>query len=97
MNAKPDGHDRTDIIAATRGGDASVGMDGEVDTATASLEQALFWRGIYTEILAMEESVLARIQHLMANQSPQARRGVELISVPVVEAQAMRFRVRLRL
>jgi hypothetical protein len=97
MHVKHDGHDRPDIIAATRGGDASMGMDDEADPATASLEQALFWRDIYTETLTMEDSVLARIQHLMTNQSPQARREVELTNVPVVEAQAMRFRVRLGL
>ena len=58
------------------------------------MEQALFWRGIYTEILEMEESVLARIRHLMAKQSPQARREVELTNVPVVVAQVERFRAR---
>jgi hypothetical protein len=90
------GHrDRPDIVAATRGGDHSVGMDGEADPATASLEEALFWRDIYTEILTMEESVLERIHQLMAGQSPQARREVELTNVPVVAAQAARFRARL--
>jgi hypothetical protein len=87
--------DRPDIVAATRGGDNSLGMEGEADLATASLEQALFWKNIYTEILSMEEAVLARIQHLMADQSPQARREVELTNVPVVVAQAERFRSRL--
>jgi hypothetical protein len=87
--------DRPDIIAATRGGDDSLGMEGEADLATASLEQALFWKNIYTEILTMEEAVLARIHHLMADQSPQARREVELTNVPVVVAQAERFRSRL--
>ena len=86
---------RPDIVAATRGGDVSVGMDGEADPATASLEQALFWRNIYTEILEMEEAVLDRIQQLMVDQSPQARREVELTNVPVVVAQAGRFRSRL--
>ena len=70
-------------------------MDDEPDPATASLELALFWRGIYTEILAMEEAVLERIRQLMATQSRQARREVELTNVPVVVAQADRFRVRL--
>src|ERR1700722_6060266 len=51
-------------------------------------------RGIYTEILEMEESVLARIRQLMAQQSPQTRREVELTNVPVVVAQLERFRVR---
>jgi hypothetical protein len=87
--------ERPDIIAAIRGGDDSLGMEGEADPATATLEQAVFWRGIYTEILAMEESVLERIQQLMADQSPQARHEVELTNVPVVVAQAERFRSRL--
>src|ERR1019366_2201410 len=74
--------DSPDIAAAIRGGDDSLGMYGEADPATASLEQALFWRNIYTEILAMEEAVLERIQQLMADQSPEARREVELTNVP---------------
>src|SRR6202140_3579932 len=86
---------RPDIVAATRGGDDTLGMDGEADPATATLEQALFWRNIYTEILTMEEAVLARIKDLMGDQSPLARREVELTNVPVVEAQAERFRSRL--
>ena len=95
MNPDHAGHDRPDIVAATRGGDVSIGMDGEPDPATASLELALFWRRTYTEILAMEEAVLERIRQLMAAQSRQARREVELTNVPVVVAQADRFRVRL--
>src|ERR1700737_837848 len=95
MSPQHTGYDRPDIVAATRGGDDSVGMDNEADPATATLEQALFWRNIYTEILAMEESVLDRIHQLMADQSPQARREVELTNVPVVFAQAERFRSRL--
>lgn len=87
--------DRPDIVAATRGGDDSLGMEGEADPASASLEQAEFWRNIYAEILVMEEAVLERIQQLMADQSPQARHEVELTNVPVVVAQAERFRSRL--
>ncbi|MGA8014821.1 MAG: hypothetical protein WCB85_02760 [Candidatus Dormiibacterota bacterium] len=70
-------------------------MDSEPDPATASLEVALFWRITYTEILAMEEAVLQRIRELMSTQSHQARREVELTNVPVVVAQADRFRRRL--
>jgi hypothetical protein len=94
MNQKA-GRDRPDIVAAIRGGDSSLGMEGEADPATATLEQALFWRTIYSEILSMEESVLERIQQLMAGQSPQARQEVALTNVPVVVAQAERFRSRL--
>ena len=86
---------RPDMVAAERGGNSSLGMDGEGDPKIASLEDALFWKQIYTEILAMEEKVLKRIQELMAHQSPQARHEVELTNVPVVVAQAERFRQRL--
>jgi hypothetical protein len=89
--------DRPDIVAATRGGDDSVGMDDEADPAAASLEQALFWRNIYTEIVVMEEKVLERIHQLMADQSPQAQREVELTNVPVVVSQVERFRSRRRI
>src|ERR1700688_4314826 len=87
--------ERPDVVAAIRGGDNSLGMEGEADPATATLEQALFWKNIYTEILAMEESVLERIQQLMADQSPQERQEVGLINVPVVVAEAERFGSRL--
>jgi len=70
-------------------------MDGEVDPHSASMDQAIYWSQIYREILAMEEKVMERIQQLMARQSPQARREVELSNVPVVAAQADRFRQRL--
>jgi hypothetical protein len=86
---------RPDMVAAARGGDARHGMEGEGDPRTASMEQAVFWKQIYTEIFAMEEKVMARIQYLMARQSPEARREVELTNVPVVAAQAQRFHDRL--
>jgi hypothetical protein len=86
---------RPDMLAAIRGADVSRPMDGETDPSTASMEQALYWRQIYREILAMEEKVMDRIQDLMAQQSPEARREVELTNVPVVAAQADRFRQRL--
>jgi hypothetical protein len=69
-------------------------MEDEVEPANATLEQALFWRNIYSDILVMEVSVLARIRQLMAGQTLQARREVELTNVPVVEAQVERFRSR---
>ena len=95
MTSQKAAADRPDIVAATRGGDHSLGMEGETGLAIATLEQAVFWRDIYAEILVMEESVLARIRELMATQSPEARREVELTNVPVVVAQAERFRSRL--
>lgn len=70
-------------------------MDGEGPPEHATLKQALYWRQIYTEILAMEEQVLARIRQLMTTQSDEGRREVELTNVPVVVAQAERFRQRL--
>jgi hypothetical protein len=95
MNVSGDDHQRPDMVAAARGGDPNQAMDDEVDPKSASMEQALYWRQIYREILAMEEKVMERIQDLMAKQSPQARREVELTNVPVVAAQADRFRQRL--
>jgi hypothetical protein len=86
---------RPDVDAAERGGDWSQRMDGEGVPGDSSMEQAVYWKKIYTEILAMEEKVLARIRKLMETQSETARREVELTNVPVVVAQAERFRQRL--
>ena len=86
---------RPDMVAAARGGDPDQPMDGEADLDHASLEEALYWSQVYGEILAVEEKVMERIQELMARQSPAARREIELTNVPVVEAQAERFRQRL--
>jgi hypothetical protein len=85
---------RPDIDAAVRGGDWNQRMDGEVTPNVATLAQAVYWTQVYAEILAMEETVLARIEQLMALQSPDARREVELTNIPVVVAQAERFRKR---
>jgi len=93
-NAKSDGA-RPDVVAAIRGGDWSLPMDGEGIPAEASLKQALYWQQIYIEILAVEENVLARIRQLMATQSEVGRREVELTNLPVVVAQAEKFRQRL--
>ena len=86
---------RPDVVAAERGGDWTKRMDGEGVPGDANLEQAMYWTQVYTEILAMEEKVLARIRELMLTQSETARREVELTNVPVVVAQAERFRQRL--
>lgn len=86
---------RLDVAAAIRGGDSEQPMDGEQNIDTSSLQQAVFWRDTYREILTMEESVMARIRELMAAQSETARREVELSNVPVIAAQVERFRSRL--
>jgi hypothetical protein len=86
---------RPDVVAAIRGGDWTQPMDGEGAPERATIEQAHYWRQIYTEILAMEEKVLLRIRQLMITQSDAGRREVELTNVPVVVAQAERFRQRL--
>ncbi|MHB8590307.1 MAG: winged helix-turn-helix domain-containing protein [Candidatus Dormibacteraceae bacterium] len=83
---------RPDIDAAVRGGDWTRAMDAVGVPGHATMEQALYWRQIYTEILGMEEKVLKRIRQLMATQSVEE---VELTNVPVVVAQAERFRQRL--
>ena len=95
MKSSDDDRLRPDMVAALRGGDASQAMDGEADPNNATMEEALYWTRIYREILAMEEKVMERIQDLMSRQSPEARREIELTNVPVVAAQANRFRQRL--
>lgn len=92
-DTKTNGH-RPDIDAAIRGGDWGQRMDGEMVPADATLGQAVYWTQIYAEILEMEETVLVRIQQLMALQSAEGRREVELTNIPVVVAQAERFRRR---
>ena len=69
--------------------------DGEGVLDESTLERALYWRLIYSEMLEMEERVLARIDLLMDTQSELVKREVELTNVPVVVAQAERFRQRL--
>jgi hypothetical protein len=86
---------RPDITAAVRGGDWTLPMNDEGVPDHATLKQALHWRQVYTEILEMEEKVLMRIRQLMDRQSDEARHEVELTNVPVVVAQAERFRQRL--
>ena|SRR5487761_473862 len=87
--------ERPDLDAAARGGDWDQPMDGEGPPSDATLKQALYWRQIYTEILAMEEKVLARVRKLMNAQTEVVRREVELTNVPVIVGQAERFRQRL--
>ena len=65
---------RPDIDAAVRGGDWTRRMEGEGIPGHATMEQALYWRQIYTEILGMEENVLKRIGQLMSTQSRVAQR-----------------------
>ena len=86
---------RPDVAAQIRGADIGQAMEGEHDIETSSVDQAVFWRDTYREILAMEESVMVRVLELMAAQSATARREVELSNVPVIAAQVERFRSRL--
>ena len=57
------------------------------------MEEALFWTEIYSEILAVEEKVVARIQKLMSAESP-TRWVVEGTNVPVIAPHMERFRQR---
>src|SRR4030081_1738152 len=86
--------ERADVTAARRGGDTEQGMHSEADPITATMEQALYWRKIYSEIVVMEEGVLARIRELMADQSPEARLEGELSNVPLGGAPRARFKQR---
>jgi hypothetical protein len=70
-------------------------MDGEGNPADSSLQRANYWKGIYIDILEMQEKVLNRIRTLMALEPIEIQREVELTNVPVVVAQVERFRQRL--
>jgi len=85
---------RPDIEAAKRGGDWDQGMEGEGMPDEATLKQALFWTQIYDEILTFEENTLTRMRAMMVGHSTEARREIELTNVPVVVAQAEKFRMR---
>ena len=87
--------DRRAIATAIRDVGWSQTIDGVGVLAASTLESALYWRQIYSEMLEMEERVLARIDLLMDTQSESVKREVELTNVPVVVAQANRFRRRL--
>ena len=87
---------RSDVAAEQRGGDPEQGMTDEPAGATASLEEAHFWRDVYEEILKAEVQVMARVQDLMSSASPAVRREVEMSNVPVIAAQVDRFRHRHR-
>jgi hypothetical protein len=81
--------------ASTPGGGWSQTLDAEGVLADLTLESALYWRQIYSEMLEMEEKVLARIDLLMDRHSEEVKREVEQTNVPAVVAQAERFRQRL--
>jgi hypothetical protein len=70
-------------------------MDGEGNPADSNLQHANYWKGIYIDILEMQEKVLNRIRMLVALQPIEIQREVELTNVPVVVAQVERFRQRL--
>ena len=84
-----------DFGAAIGGRIWSQASDGEGVLDESTLELALYWRQIYSEMLEMEERVLARIDLLMDTHSSVVKREVELTNVPLVVAQAERFRQRL--
>jgi hypothetical protein len=86
---------RAGIATGIRDGGWGQTIDGAGVLAASTLENALYWRQVYSEMLEMEEKVLARIDLLMDTQSEEVKREVELTNVPVVVAQADRFRQRL--
>jgi hypothetical protein len=87
--------DRRAIATAIRDAGWSQTIDGVGVLAASTLESALYWRQIYSEMLEMEERVLARIDLLMDTQSESVQSEVQLANVPVLVAQADRFRQRL--
>jgi len=97
MASSPDPADRDDVVAAARGGDPDQPMDGECDPNVASLDQAVHWRNSYGEVLALEESVRDQVVQLSASTAQHIRREIDLTFLPVITAQAARFRRRHRI
>src|SRR5258708_40367320 len=92
--AAPENIHRPEMAAADRGGDISLGIEGEVAISSASLAQAIFWTNVYREIHTMEEKVMLRIEELMAAESATVQLEVRRTNVPVIASQVERFRQR---
>src|SRR5258708_14392205 len=92
--AAPENIHRPEMAAADRGGDISLGIEGEVAISSASLAQAIFWTDVYREIHTMEEKVMLRIEELMAVEPPTAQLELRRTNVPVIASQGERSRHR---
>jgi hypothetical protein len=67
-----------------------------VETATPTLEQALFWMNIYRDLLAVDESALLRMRALMLERPVQDRGDVYYVpDVELVLGEIKRVRGRL--
>ena len=67
-----------------------------VETATPTLQQALFWMNIYRDLLAVDETALMRMRALMAEDTAMARGEVHYQpDVDIVVAEIERVRARL--
>ena len=65
--------------------------------ATASRQQAKRWVSVYSELLAMETSVVESVRAKMSRMSGDARRITEQTNIPQLEKDAESFRSRLEL
>ena len=77
--------------------DRDVPLDGEKVVADSSLEEARLWRGVYREVVDLEERVLNTITERLPSLSPGARTEAETTNVPLIQGQLNRFRHRLEL
>ncbi len=67
-----------------------------METATPTLQQALFWLNIYRDLLAVDESALLRMRALMAEDIAMARGEIHYEpDVDLVVGEIERVRARL--
>jgi hypothetical protein len=64
------------------------------DLATEALDVARVWEEAYTELVELEERLLARIRELLPEMSPTARREAELSDVPMLVQHLQAFKYR---
>jgi hypothetical protein len=76
------------------GGDPGRLLGGE-DPHTAHTEDANHWISVYTELLGFKHDVLGRIRDDLTRLSGSAREEVLGTDIPVMEAEAERFRRRI--
>jgi hypothetical protein len=66
-----------------------------VETATLTLEQALFWMNIYRDLLAVDENALERMRALITEGSNGDRGEAYRPDVDLVAGEIERVRARL--
>jgi hypothetical protein len=82
--------------AAWEGADLGRAMAGE-DPASASLEDARHWVGVYSHLLNLEQELFDVLARMIPMMPSEAKKEAEETNLPVLASQLERFRHRLDL